>query len=75
MDSAKPSLMHLAKLLLSQDLRGGDEKGVHDSVEDAAAAVALVMREVEQTEPTGLLDPPQAKVRIKHTPICMQGVA
>jgi hypothetical protein len=64
--------MYLAKLLLAKDLRGGDEEGVHDSVEDAAAAVALVLREVQQTEPTGLLDPPQAKVGVKNTHIHMR---
>lgn len=61
--SATPSLTHLADLLLGRTLRGTDGTSVHDSVEDASAAMALVVRELQQEAPTPPLAPPAIKVR------------
>lgn len=61
--SATPSLTHLAELLLGRTLRGADGSSVHDSVDDASAAMALVLRELSLESPTPPLVPPAIKVR------------
>ena len=55
-----PSLADLAGSVLARPIRQG-AGGVHDSREDAATALALVLHEVAEG-PTPPLDPPDAKV-------------
>ncbi|KAK9819954.1 hypothetical protein WJX72_004360 [[Myrmecia] bisecta] len=56
---ATPSLADLYKAVIGRDLREG---AVHDCMQDAAATMALVQHQLQQQEPTFVLDPPQIKV-------------
>ncbi|KAG2444851.1 hypothetical protein HXX76_001592 [Chlamydomonas incerta] len=58
---ATPSLKDLAKVLLQLQMREGGA-GAHDSREDAAVSMRLVMRELQLAAPTGPLDAPDVRV-------------
>ncbi|GFR48203.1 hypothetical protein Agub_g10021 [Astrephomene gubernaculifera] len=60
-----PGLKDLAKQLLGLDMRSG-AGGVHDSMEDAAVAMRLVMRELQMARLTSQLEPPQVKVPLEE---------
>lgn len=58
---ATPSLARLCEVMLGKKMRQG-EGGFHDSVEDAQAALDVVLLESRQTEPTHEIDPPAMEI-------------
>ncbi|EFJ44915.1 hypothetical protein VOLCADRAFT_94683 [Volvox carteri f. nagariensis] len=59
--NATPGLKDLARGLLGLEMRKG-RGGAHDSREDAAVTMRLVMRELQMAVPSGPLEPPQTRV-------------
>ncbi|GIL50848.1 hypothetical protein Vafri_6967 [Volvox africanus] len=59
--SCIPGLKDLARAVLGVEMRKR-AGGAHDSMEDAAVAMRLVMRELQMAAPSPPLEPPQVKV-------------
>ncbi|GLI60667.1 hypothetical protein VaNZ11_002868, partial [Volvox africanus] len=59
--SCIPGLKDLARAMLGVEMRKR-AGGTHDSMEDAAVAMRLVMRELQMAVPSPPLEPPQVKV-------------